>query len=220
MLLRVGRPTLIGEFARYAERFNLLEVPTDAGRAPRRKRLKSLREEAPDPFTFSVVLPATLSSLDPDDDERGRVLGIADELAAEILLLRTPASVRPGTRTTERLAALIRSFDGRRLVWEPAGLFDAETAGAVAEQVGVLVAHDLSREDAAPGPVVYTRIKSLGHGGRVSASAADRIADRLEDAEAAYVVLDGRGAFGVAQELRAMLTDEDVEPLADEDEEP
>jgi uncharacterized protein YecE (DUF72 family) len=209
MLLRVGRPALIGEFARYAERFNLLEVPTEAGRAPRRQRLKSLREQAPESFTFAVVLPTTLSTLEPNEDERGRVLGIADELAAEFLLLRTPASVRPGARSVERLGALIRSFEGRRLVWEPAGLFDEETSDAVAAQVGILVVRDLSRDDPAPGPAVYTRIKSLGHGGRVSTSAADRIADRLEGAEAAYVVLDGRGAFGVAQQLRAMLTEED-----------
>ncbi len=212
MKLRVGRPALIGDFARYAERFDLLEIRTDAGRAPRRKRLRSFREQAPQGFVFSVVLPASLSSLTQDEDERARVLSMADELDAAFLLLRTPASVRPGKATVERLAGLVSSFEGRTLVWEPAGLFDEETSSVVAKEIGVLAVRDLSCEDSAPGPVSYTRVKSLGHGGRVSSSVADRLADKLEDKDEAYVVIDGRGAFGVAQELRAMLLEESEAP--------
>ncbi|MEZ4223887.1 MAG: DUF72 domain-containing protein [Polyangiaceae bacterium] len=211
MMLRVGRPTLIGDFARYTRHFDLLEVRTDAGKVPRPKRLRTLRESAPPGFVFSVVLPTALAQLDLDLAERDRALAVAEALQTDLLVLSTPASVRPGRRTLERLAAVVDTFAGHRLVWEPTGLFDQHTAARAARDVGVSLVRDLSREAIGPGDVVYTRVKSLGRGGRVSASVVDRLVDKLDGQDAAYVIIDGNGAIGVARELRTMLGAEEEE---------
>jgi hypothetical protein len=79
----------------------------------------------------------------------------------------------------------------------------------LASELGVVLARDLGHGDAPPGPRIYTRLRGLGHGGRIPAGAIDRIADRLMECEEACVVVEGGGALNVARELKKLLADEE-----------
>jgi hypothetical protein len=109
----------------------------------------------------------------------------------------------------------------RRVAWEPRGPWSDETALAAAKELGVELVRDLAREDRLDdAPIVYTRLRALGEGAKVGAAAAERVAERLEDVEEAYVVVEGVGAGRVRQVLReAAGVAVDKAPETDDDDE-
>ncbi len=212
MHLSVGTAELKGDFARYAKHFDLLEVRTDAGRAPRTARLAAWKEAAPAGFTFSVVLPAEVAALgtEPSADPLRRALAARETLAAPWLVVRTPASVTPTSRSRERLRQLVALLpSAAAIAWEPAGLWEDAAAEAFAAELGVVLVRDLGQREPPAGPRVYTRLRGLGHGGRIPAGAIDRIAERLMECEEACVVVEGSGALNVARELKKLIAFED-----------
>jgi uncharacterized protein YecE (DUF72 family) len=233
--IRVGRASLEGGIARYARAFDLVEISGERGRHPRRPGLLAWRKAAGDEFVFSVVVPAALAALEAGA-ERTELLNharmVADALGATWWLLRTPAAVAPSARSMRELKALVGELrtETRRVAWEPRGVWGDDGAPRAAEELGVHLVRDLAREDLlTDDDVVYTRLRALGEGARIGAAAAERVADRLEGASEAYVVVEGAGAGRVRQVLRDMLgaaseategdgLDEDDEEL-DEDEE-
>jgi hypothetical protein len=64
---------------------------------------------------------------------------------------------------------------------------------------------DTAEHDAPPGPLVYTRLLSLGRNSRLGSGAIERVSERLVDAEEAFIVIEGDGPGGVAKRLRASL---------------
>ena len=112
MQLFVGRHNLEGDIARYASRFNMLEVRADATNLPRGAKLADWKKRVPATFAFSVVLPRAVGKLESSALDLGRTLEIADALSAKWLLLQTPSTVGPSARMRERLAKLFeaRSF--------------------------------------------------------------------------------------------------------------
>jgi uncharacterized protein YecE (DUF72 family) len=195
--------------ARYARSFDLLEVLGEPGRHPRRPGLLEWRRVVPERFVFSVVVPPPLASLEhrPDRAESlSHARMVADSLAADWWLVRTPPSVTPSARATRELSALISELrDERRIAWEPRGVWSDEDALRTAEQLGVYLVRDLSREERSDDhPIVYTRLRALGEGARVGAAAAERLAERLEGCSDAYVVVEGVGAGRVRKVLREM----------------
>jgi uncharacterized protein YecE (DUF72 family) len=222
--------------ARYARSFDLLEILGEPGRHPRRPGLLEWRRVVPERFVFSVVVPSALGSLEhrPDRAESlSHARMVADSLAADWWLVRTPPSVTPSARATRELTALIDELrDERRIAWDPRGVWSDEEARRTAEQLGVYLVRDLSREERSDDrPVVYTRLRALGEGARIGAAAAERLAERLEGCADAYVVVEGAGAGRVRQVLREMAglssdageaemlgdEDEDEDDLSDED---
>jgi uncharacterized protein YecE (DUF72 family) len=206
--LHIGSSTLIGALERYAERLDLLEVPSEPRFLPPPKRLRKMRESVPDGFHFSVVLPSALSALPSSGSEAllAPALEAARTLEASWVLLRTLPAVTPSERSRKRLRELVAAMaGGPRIAWEPRGVWTPEDAEAFAGEVGVALVRDLGQADAPDSPVVYTRLRALGQQSRITQGAIERIAERLEDAEEAYVVVEGRGAPGVARRLRAEL---------------
>jgi uncharacterized protein YecE (DUF72 family) len=207
--VHVGRPTIEGAITRYARSFDLLEILGEPGRHPRRPGLLEWRRVVPERFVFSIVVPSALASLEHRPD-RAETLSharmVADSLAADWWLVRTPPSVTPSARATRELSALISELrDERRIAWEPRGVWSDEEARRAAEQLGVYLVRDLSREERGDDqPIVYTRLRALGEGARVGAAAAERLAERLEGCADAYVVVEGAGAGRVRQVLREM----------------
>jgi uncharacterized protein YecE (DUF72 family) len=205
--LFVGTPSLRGDIARYAKRFNLLEMSAEPGRHPKRAGLVGLRRAVAREFTFSVVPPSALSSLESgsETDELIRnAEAVAEALGATWWVLRTPPSVTPSARSVRTLEALVTKLKAaeRRVAWEPRGIWREEEAARIATSLGVSLVRDLLREDpVSDDPVVYTRIRALGEGARVGSAAAERIAERLSDVAAAYVVVEGAGAVGVQKVL-------------------
>jgi hypothetical protein len=157
---------------------------------------------------WSVVFPeaaAALHDLDPSAERLAETLSVAATLDAQWLLLKTPPAARPQTRVKDRLkrfSALVQE-SGRQLVWEPSGLWEARAAADFAEELGVTLAVDLSREALEPREVVYTRLRARGRA--LGENQLLRLLERLADAEQAIVIVDGRGADQVQRWLREEL---------------
>jgi uncharacterized protein YecE (DUF72 family) len=217
--VHVGQAALTGKLERYAKVFDLLEVRA-APALPSFGRLRRIRSEVPEGFAFSLVVPPKLaelaaSELDPALVEATR--GAATALGARWLVLRTPASVAPSGRSRARLTRLIEGLRGTApsIAWEPRGVWTDEDAEATASELGVVLVRDLAEYEPPPGPVVYTRLLALGRNARIGAGTIERVAERIEGAEEAFVIAEGRGAVGLAKQLRQV----EAEDAPDDDEE-
>jgi uncharacterized protein YecE (DUF72 family) len=194
--------------ARYGKHLDLLEVRLDNG-APRKRTLETMKSESPPQMAFAVLVPKALAALESDATEADvqPVLDTARGLGARWIVLRTPPTARPSSRTRARLGRLVELLKVAEIAiaWEPAGLLAEAEAEQVAESLGVTLARDPARDDLPEGPVAYCRIQSLGTGGRVRGSAIERAADRLAEFAEAYVVIEGDNALRAAKDLRGLL---------------
>ena len=208
MLLRVGQSPSALAIARYGKHLDLLEVRLDNG-APRRRTIEAMKSESPADMTFAVVVPKKLSTLEGElgAADVASVSETAQALGARFIVLRTPSTARPGSRTRARLTQLVELLRpaGVALVWEPSGLLAEAEAEALAESLEVTLARDPAKNDMHEAAVAYGRIQSLGTGGRVRSSASERAADRLAGFEEVYVVIEGDNALRAAKELRGLL---------------
>jgi uncharacterized protein YecE (DUF72 family) len=207
MRLHVGLPALRGEIAKYAQKFDLLELRAEPGTLPKPGRLREWRLRAPEQFVFSVALSTAVGTLEPGDAfESGLeyALRVADALKAGWIVLRTPASVMPSRRTERRLAELVARLpkEGCRIAWEPRGVWEDELVEALAARLGVHLVRDLRFKEAPSSEVVYARLIALGAGSRLSLEAAERVAERVAEKSEAYVVIEAEGAIRGAQHLR------------------
>jgi len=209
MQLFVGKHNLEGDIARYASRFNMLEVRADATNLPRGARLADWKKRVPAAFAFSVVLPRKLGQFEGSALDLGRTLEIAEALSAKWLLLQTPSSVGPSARMRERLSKLFEAVahDDRRLAWESRGVWEDDQIEEFAAEHGVTVVRDVTRAEAPLGDFVYTRLLALGDGAQVRSSAATHVAEAIADREQAFVVIEGHGAENAAKLLRQELAE-------------
>jgi uncharacterized protein YecE (DUF72 family) len=218
MQLRVGQSPSALAIARYGKHLNLLEVRLDNG-APRRRTLEAMKSESPADLVFAVVVPKRLTSLEAEAVEAdvAPVIETARSLEARWLVVRTPATARPGARTRARLTRLIELLKPAEvpIAWEPSGLLAEAEAEALAASLGVTLARDPARDDLPEGPVAYGRIQALGAGGRVRSSAIERAADRLAEFAEAYVIIEGDNALRAAKDLRNLLGVERGKAAAD-----
>jgi uncharacterized protein YecE (DUF72 family) len=209
MDLHIGQPGIQGEIARYTQRFDLLELRAEPGQLPRAQKLRAWKKQVPERFVFSVVLPRLVASLETEEVSEAALdsaLKTADALQARWLVLQTPPSATPSARTRRRLAALTARLprSDRQLAWEPRGLWEDPAAEATAGELGLVLVRDVSRSPAPAGKLLYARLRALGDGGRVRASAVERAAEELFNCEEAFVVIEGRGAARAAQLLREL----------------
>ena len=208
MELFVGKSAHVGDLARYAQRFNFLELRGDATNLPRGARLADWRKRGPAEFVFSIVLPKAAGLLESNEVELGRTLELADALSAKWLLLQTPATVGPSARMRERLSKLFERLEheDRRVAWESRGVWEDEQIEAFAGEHGVHVVRDVSRADPPAGASVYTRLLALGDGVQIRSNVASHVAEAIAEFEEAVVVIEGQGAEGAAKLLRQELT--------------
>lgn len=209
MKIHIGKSSLSSELTRYAQRFDLLEVKIDPP-APRTQTLRAWKKSVSPEFAFSVVVPRVLSALEtetPPAAELETTLSAGEALGARYFLLQTQASVRPSERTRQHLRELCARLtaSGRAVAWEPRGIWSEPEAERWATELGVDLVRDLSRVEPPGGPRVYTRLLALGDGARVRSSAVERVAERLEGREEAFVIIEGEGAVRAAQLLRELL---------------
>ncbi len=213
MMLSIGQARLRGDFQRYAARFDFLEVRATPGKLPRQIRLTEYSEAAPQGFQFCVVVDDVVGALEGRAGaEQALTLALksADSLKASWFLVQTPVGVTPSRRSRERLQGLTARLraTGRRVAWEPRGLWEPEVAAEEAAAQGVVLVQDLSRVASVAQPSRYVRLRAVGAGARVSLGALERLVVQLEGAEAAIVVMEGEGAARAALELRGLITDE------------
>ncbi|MBI3207241.1 MAG: DUF72 domain-containing protein [Myxococcales bacterium] len=208
MRLHVGTDSLRGDIAAYARRFDLLELLAEKGRLPKKARLAEMKRAVHEQFSFTVRLPASVSTLEWNAEAEAGLayaLDVSGVLGAEILVLQTPPSVMPSARNRRRLVELRQRLPvGRALAWEPRGLWDDEVAEAAAHEIGAALVRDVSREPAPEGDTLYTRLRALGRSG-VSLDALARTAEAALGAQLACVVIEGDGAATAATRLRKMV---------------
>ncbi|HEY3235054.1 MAG TPA: DUF72 domain-containing protein [Polyangiaceae bacterium] len=210
--LRVGLSSLRGELARYAERYDLLELRADPQRLPRLAELRRYKTRVGTRFVFAVALPSSIGELNAQPGSNPALsyaLTVADALEASWLLLQTPASVSPSDSCRRRLADLLKGLrdSRRRIAWEPRGVWDPEQAARFSQELGVALVCDLTRVPPPPGitasssGVVYSRFLSLGSA-RIRGAALERAAESLRGFREAYVVMDGPDAARSARAFR------------------
>ncbi|HTQ08377.1 MAG TPA: DUF72 domain-containing protein [Polyangiaceae bacterium] len=224
--LHFGLPSLKGGLAGYAKAFDVLELRCDPA-LPSAKHLGRLRREAPEGFNFVLVAGRALAELTgtvpPELVEATR--RAAETIGARFLLLRTPASAGPSARTRARLARLAQELAGAAaaLAWEPRGAWTDEEVVEVASELELTLVRDLAEQEPPPSPVVYTRLLALGRNSRLGSGAIERVAERLEGVEEAFIVIEGEGGAGVAKRLRQAVGEavplDDVAPHDDDDDE-
>lgn len=224
----VGETRLPKNFKRYASQFPLLELDCEPGTVPGKARLEACAAAAPKGFVFSLVVPSRLASLEVDSETDAAwkaAQNAANILKASWWVVRTPASVRPTRQARAALGALFARLadQGRRVAWEPRGLWDDAAAAGTAQELGVYLVQDIAREVPLPNEVLYTRLLALGKGARVGLGLADVVAERVLGFEQAFVVVEGRGAREIQQALglaQAELGPESVDEEDEEDEGP
>jgi hypothetical protein len=146
-----------------------------------------------------------LQDQEPSAERLVETLAVAAKLDAQWLLVKTPPAARPATRVKERLKKFseLARATGRRVAWEPSGLWEARAAADLAAELGVTLAVDLSKEALEPSGVVYTRLRARGRA--LGEGQLLRLLERLLGAEQAIVIVDGRGADEVQTWLRQEL---------------
>lgn len=203
----VGLPALVGDIAKYKERFDLVELrPVDTS-LPKERTLRGYRKAVPPAFVFSVVLPRVVCELGSGpavDAAIEESLAVATAVEARCLVVPTPPSVRPTSANKKRIEALIERVrrDGVVTCWEPSGIWERDEIVQTARALEVVPVLDAAREALGSGPIAYTRLRALGQGVTVGAKLVERIAERLAGRREAFVVAEGAD---VAQRLRAAL---------------
>jgi hypothetical protein len=207
--IHFGLPSLKSGLASYSRSFNLLEVRAEPA-PPSVKHLARLRRETREGFLFTLVLGRALADLSTSSLDDALVQAsrkAAEVLAARFILIRTPASAGPSARTRAKLARLVEALRGAAtgIAWEPRGAWTDEELSQIAKELDVTLVRDLAEHDAPPGPVVYTRLLALGRNSRIGSGVIERVTDRLEGIDEAFIVIEGDGGAGVAKRLKASL---------------
>ncbi len=193
--IHIGTRTLQGKLERYATKFDLLEVRSDADAPLRTQTLRRWRKAVPPSFVFSVVLPPEVTQLRPGprfDEMLASSLEAARILESPVIVLATPPSVTPTATHRKRLADLVARIphDVVRIAWEPSGLWEPEDAMALARKLGLVLVRDAAREALPPGNVAYTRLRGLGEASRLSATRAGQVAEGLARFRESFIVVE------------------------------
>lgn len=145
--------------ARYATRFNAVEINSSFYRPHRRETYQRWAATVPDDFVFSVKMPRTITHdarlqnvgklLDPFLAE---VAGLAEKL--EVILVQLPPSLDFDSRQAAAfLAALKRRYSGRVALEARHASWFTSAAGSLLKRHGVArVAADPAIAEAAVGP--------------------------------------------------------------------
>lgn len=196
--------------ARYLQRLTLVEFDLRPP-LPGPKALSGWKKEAPEGFVYAAVAPPALygdrdfplkneSTVRSEVDRMGNNV---DALGAKVIVFRTPMSISPGSVGLRRLQPVLERARkmAPTVVWDPAGLWERETAVRFAKPLGVVVASDPLRDDVEGEAVVYARMRGLGSDARYSPARLEDLLSKLEGAETAYVVFASDGAWKESGQL-------------------
>jgi uncharacterized protein YecE (DUF72 family) len=213
---------------RYTAALNLLELDLRPP-APPTRSLQHWRQTSPEGFVHAVVAPPALygdrdyplRDAQATATELDRLSTVVGQLGAGVVVLRTPMAVAPGSAALERFKALLAKATGRfrRVVWDPAGLWEPESAVKIARPLGALVVTDPLHDDPTGEAVVYARLRGLGTDRRYHAGMLEDLVARLEGVTEAYVVFASEGALREARALARMVGTLTAALDADDDDE-
>lgn len=207
MRLLIGENSARGSIKRFSSDF--LEMPVTE-EMPKARTLREMRASRPElVFTLRLNPDVGLVGREHPDVERAR--GAAEALGAEVIVIPTGPRFTPtkgNLASLSELSAALRS-EGVRVAWEPRGVFDTREAERWADSAGALLVRDLTREVAAPGETVYTRVLPFGTGARVTQHGREHLAEQLQDRDTAYVVVARDAVRSTRAELRGCFGLED-----------
>lgn len=206
MQLYIGLAPIRGRIERYAQRFNLAEIRPGRDGLPRSQRIGQWLASLPEGLAFSVLFPnevASLSTTPSADRELAGTLEMAAALRARWLVLQTPPTVMPSTRSAGRLKDFFGKLDKTTaaVAWDPRGVWQDDEAEKLAEEMGVYLVRDAARDTLPDTETVYCRVRGLGEASRVRMAAIERVADELAEREEAFVVFDAAENAASAAEL-------------------
>lgn len=200
MQLFVGVHSDRGSIKKFA--FDLLEMPV-TGSLPKPRTLGEMRQSRPN-LKFSLRLHPDVAQEGSAHVDIERCVLAAEALLADIIVIPTGPRFTPTERHRRMLNEVAEKLraDGRRIAWEPRGVWTPEEAEGIATERGLLLVRDLTREAAPAGSVVYTRLLPFGFGARVSQNSLEQLAGQLGNAETAFVVVQSEGAKRTRASLR------------------
>lgn len=186
------------------------------GSLPKTKTLGRWRESVPASFRVAIVAPsaaigprrAPLRLTDETAEAVGWLKEAIDTLDADVVV-PTGSGLTTSKRDRERLAAFIDQLprrEGRHIVWAPQGLWEAELAQPMADELDVLCAFDPLEDPAPEGPVLYARVAAIGARRRLGEGVRYELLDALVDAEPeqAFVALESARSFDAAVALQQL----------------
>ena len=206
--LYIGQPSLRGAIGKYAIRFNLIELRAELGRLPRSAVLRRWTQEVPDDFVFSIMLSHQVGCFGQKYlAELDLGLQIADAVAAKWLVVQTDPTIGPSLRSRKRLQDLFARLtdSGRRIAWEPHGVWQDAEAVAWTRELGVYLVRDVTRDDILDEDIIYSRLPGIGTSSRMSLGALENAANSLVHSSEAYVIVGGDRANKVSQLLRSLV---------------
>lgn len=201
---------------KYSSELRFAELAPQAP-LPKPGTLARWREKLPDGFELALRAPdASWQSggaplrAGPDLDSGLTWLSeAADALQASLIVVATSAAVTTGGRDRERLReyfARIPRTESRHIVWKPTGLWEPETAQAMARSLSVLGGVD-AIDDPVPGDdVVYASLLAEGMRRSFSHSQLLDVLDKLQGSSAsrAFVTVESGQSFREARLLQAL----------------
>jgi uncharacterized protein YecE (DUF72 family) len=206
----------------YTRRLKFVELPLRSPFPPP-KKTNLWRKEAGEDFVFALSVPESFWGepefplKDPVHTraEVDRLQNMISSLKPEILVFRTPLSVRPGSAAFERFRTLCVDRLQKMatvIVWEPTGIWERETAvKLMADLANVLVAADPLHDDVSEESHVYARMRGLGVDSRYHASKLEDLLAAIEHCDEAWVVFETPSGFKEATTLLALHNDVDTD---------
>ena len=206
--LYIGQSSLRGAILKYSTRFNLLEVRAELERLPRPALLRRWRDEVPSDFEFSILLSREVGRLGANfQTELELGLQAAESLRAKWMVVQTDPTIGPSQRSRQRLQSLFTQIgaEGRRIAWEPHGVWQEDEALMWTRDLGVHLVRDIFRGDIISQDIIYSRMPGIGTSSRMSAGALENAANSLSVAAEGYIIIGGDAAGKAAQYLRGLL---------------
>ena len=211
--LYIGLTRLRGKLSRFASKYDLVEITPVDEPLPKAAKLARWREEVPPSFAFSVVLPNAVASFDRTGaygEALSRSRDAIARLQAQVVVLRTPASLRPTQANRNRIAKLREKLpaDGLIAAWEPLGIWEPEDVLETGRATGWLPVFDATQDPLPPGPVAYTRLRALGMSTQLGGDRLGTVARQLMGRRECYVVAEpsigGAVKTGLTQAMSAV----------------
>jgi uncharacterized protein YecE (DUF72 family) len=207
---------------RYFESLRFAEI-APRGPLPRPSVLSKWKSAAPEGARFTLLAPAQSwrSESGPFREDPAKAEGAEwiarahDALGADAIVLATGRDLTPGPADRERLArwAARLGARGRRVVWQPGGVWDVEEAAIFAAKIGVVCAFDPLEGAAPAGDVAYARVRAIGARARLGEGLLSSIVDAIADAPAStvYLAIEADDAIKKARRAAAMLAENEAE---------
>lgn len=203
MPILFGEPRRPSELGRQVpKRVDLFEVRVDP-KLPKPAKLQVLAKERPK-LQFSVV--AGDAVFGPDAPAAlALTQAIADALRARYLVVRAPASLRPGPSSEKRVAEVLSALSrpGTQLVFEPSGLWQRPRVRALAAEANALFSQRL--DELEPVASLYLRIVQLGTGRALLGRKLEALAAVVQGCSDACIVVEGGSVAAVRTRLDAEL---------------